>query len=261
MSKIRQYRNLSSFTDFGQVIQRTLSATKKVCPADRLHIVFDSYCELSVKKGERICRAADCGGEIDVITLSESVPIPKQVEKFWASGKNKQALQILARTVSLRDFKNVVVSGMVVNEEILQAMAQEDLGTAINVPELSNWQEEADNRLISHIAWSVERGCKRILVLSNDTDSIALILRYLPEFKCKGLCELWNEIGTGEHRRKIPLHTLHGKIGDALCRVIIKAHILTGNDEVSKIGTKHAALSCNPLMLTNFAETDTFREG
>ena len=138
MSKIRQYHNLSSFTDFGQVIQRTLSATKKVCPADRLHIVFDSYCELSVKEGERICRAADCGGEIDVITLSESVPIPKQVEKFWASGENKQALQILTRTVSLRGFKNVVMSGMVVNEKILQAMAQEDLGTAINVPELSN---------------------------------------------------------------------------------------------------------------------------
>ena len=145
MSKVRQYRNLSSFTDFGQVIQRTLSATKNVCLADRLHIVFDSYCELSVKEGERIRRAADCGGEIDVISLSESVPIPKQIEKFWASSKNKQALQVLARNVILRDFKNIVVSGMVVNEETLQAMAQEDLGSAINVPELSNWQEEADN--------------------------------------------------------------------------------------------------------------------
>ena len=29
---------------------------------------------------------------------------------------------------------------------------------------------------------------------------------------------------------------------------------------VSKVGTKHAALSCEPLMLTNFAETNTLSD-
>ena len=29
---------------------------------------------------------------------------------------------------------------------------------------------------------------------------------------------------------------------------------------VSKVGTKHAALSCEPLILTGFAETDTLSD-
>ena len=34
-------------------------------------------------------------------------------------------------------------------------------------------------------------------------------------------------------------------------------HALSGNDVVSKVGTEHAALTCNPFYLTNFAETDS----
>ena len=49
------------------------------------------------------------------------------------------------------------------------------------------------------------------------------------------------KVGTGEHKRKI----------------LVKAHVLSGNDVVTKVGTKHAALTCNPFSLTNFAETDS----
>ena len=37
----------------------------------------------------------------------------------------------------------------------------------------------------------------------------------------------------------------------------MKIHVFPGNDAVSKVGTKHAALTCNPLSLINFAETDS----
>ena len=37
----------------------------------------------------------------------------------------------------------------------------------------------------------------------------------------------------------------------------MKVHVLSDNDAVSKAGTKHAALTCNPFSLTNFAETDS----
>ena len=34
-----------------------------------------------------------------------------------------------------------------------------------------SWLEEADERLILHVAWSVEiRNCERVVVLSNDAD-------------------------------------------------------------------------------------------
>ena len=40
-----------------------------------------------------------------------------------------------------------------------------------------------------------------------------------------------------------------------------KAHILTGDDAISKIGTKHASLSCDPhRYLSDFAESHTLSE-
>ena len=39
--------------------------------------------------------------------------------------------------------------------------------------------------------------------------------------------------------------------------ILVKSHVRSGNDAVSKVGTKHAAPICNPLSLTNFAETDS----
>ena len=69
---------------------------------------------------------------------------------------------------------------------------------------------------------------------------------------------MWVEFGTGERR---PLHTLAEKLGEGLCKVIVKAHILTGDDAISKIGTKHASLSFDPEnYLADFAESDTLTD-
>ena len=39
--------------------------------------------------------------------------------------------------------------------------------------------------------------------------------------------------------------------------ILVKVHVFSGNDAVSKVGTKHAALTCNPFSLTNFAKTNS----
>jgi hypothetical protein len=259
MSKIRQYPNLSTFQNFGQAITLVLASAKNICQCECAHFVFDSYCELSVKEGERARRAEEAGGTIDVVSMAEAVPIPQQMEKFWASSKNKEGIQLLARNIALRELSDIVVSGMVVDDEVITAKYQEQPGSAVDVPNCSSWQEEADCRLISHIAWSVERGCERVVVLSNDTGIIALILRYIILIN-KGLKELWVEYGTGERRRKIPMHALHARLGADFCNIVIKTHVLSGDDAVSKVGTKHAALVCHPLSLINFAETDSLAE-
>ena len=97
--------------------------------------------------------------------------------------------------------------------------------------------------------------------MSNDTDTVILLLHYIRLLKDDGLNELWVQFGTGQKRRMIPLHVLHCKLGDQLCHVLIKAHILTGNDTVSKIGTKHAALVSKPAkFLSSFGENRTLSE-
>ena len=45
------------------------------------------------------------------------------------------------------------------------------------IPELLNWTEEADSRLVLHVEWAVRvKQCQRVVVLSNDTDTFALLL-------------------------------------------------------------------------------------
>ena len=59
----------------------------------------------------------------------------------------------------------------------------------------------------------------------------------------------------------ITLHALHIKLGEDLCHVLIKAHVLNGEDALSKIGTKHAALTCRPTRFPYFfGETHVLSE-
>ena len=116
-------------------IQVTLSAAKNICQPKLVHVVFDSYCELSVKEGERVRRAAKLGAHFEVVDISGSVPIPQQADNM-----------------ALRDFDNVVVSGMIENEKVQSAKAQVNRRSGKEVPELSKWQEEAYSINISHIA-------------------------------------------------------------------------------------------------------------
>ena len=98
-----------------------------------------------------------------------------------------------------------------------------------------------------------------VVVLFNDTmdtDYIVLILRCITTFINIELEEVWVEFG-GEHRPKITRHSLYASFGAAFCSILVKVHVLSGNAAVSKVGTKHAALTCNPFSLTNFANSLT----
>ena len=62
------------------------------------------------------------------------------------------------------------------------------------IPELLNWTEEADIRLVLHVEWAVRvKQCQRVVVLSNDTDTFALLLHYATYLQTQGLKELWQQ--------------------------------------------------------------------
>ena len=119
--------------------------------------------------------------------------------------------------------------------------------------ELDSNIEEADSRIIPHIEKAIMRGVQKVIVLSNDTDVFVLVLYYVHYFMEKGLVEIWMKYGTGEGERLIPMYILGNIIKPKLCKIILKAHILTGCDVTSKVGTKLAALNSEPeLYLESF---------
>ena len=65
------------------------------CPSVEItHIVDDSFRE----EGDRIRRAGE-NSAVELAVIDKSVPIPHQMDKFWASSINKKNLQLLARDV------------------------------------------------------------------------------------------------------------------------------------------------------------------
>ena len=74
--------------------------------------------------------------------------------------------------------------------------------------------------------------------------------------------EIWQQYGSGEKRRMLPLHQAISRLGTPLAKAMIKAHILTGDYCMSKVGTKHAAVTSDPVQIfnKNFGETNTLSE-
>ena len=84
--------------------------------------------------------------------------------------------------------------------------------------------------MVPHIAKAAENGVERVVVLSNDTDVVVLMLHYMNKFFSSWferiVAQVWYWF--------IPIHTLCIKIGNIQYSVL-KAHILTGCDVMSKV--------------------------
>ena len=138
----------------------------------------------------------------------------------------------------------MIVSSVVVDNEAIPAK-QQDTG----IEELTNYIEEADCGIISNAEWSVRvQHCKRVVVIPNDADTFALLLHYTPEFREKRMETIWQ--GYGLNCLILPLHALSDHLGVAKSKVVIKSHIITGQDCIIKIGTKHFALYIVTLFST-----------
>ena len=116
---------------------------------------------------------------------------------------------------------------------------------------------EADLTVILNIESSVKVNYKRLILLSNDTDVLIVVLHYMEYFTSIGLNELWMQFGTGKCTRFLPVHALLIQLGLQLCPIFIKCHVLTRTDNTRKTSTKSAALTSDPnKYFQNFGSDD-----
>ena len=188
--------------------------------SDCIHLVLDSYIEMSLKEGERTRRTDPTTG-INIVGMTRDTPIPQQLDKFWSSQENKQNLQLLVRDTVCNGHNantTIIASSVVSDDEVLPAKAN---GGA-EIPELLNCTEEADSRLVLHVELAVRvKQCQRVVVLSNDTDTFVLVLHYAPYLQTQELKELWQQYGTGKKRRMLPLHQAVSQLGAPLAMTVI----------------------------------------
>ena len=259
MSIIRRYptSKLKTFSDLFKISTFSILNEKNV---EEIDFVYDSYLEDSIKECERIRRRSSCE-TLEFVNLSIDSPLPVQMNRFWASGHNKQAIQEISRiffkNLSRKSPCRIVLSGYVDDSEGVKPCVELCEGNEQACPDLDSEIEEADSRIIPHVEKAARRGVQRVVVHSNDTDVVVYLLYYIHHYINLGIEELWIKYGTGDKTRYIPLHKLGHSLGPEMSQIILKTHILTGCDVTSKIGTKIAALNSEPeKYLKEFGERE-----
>ena len=126
--------------------------------------------------------------------LLESSP-PVEVDRFWASSKSKEELQILSREFfqEKTQEKNhtAVLSGYATDGGGMQECVMLKAGIITPVENLKSSVEEADTRLIQHLIEAAKYKSEKVIVMSNDTDVVVYCFTYEKRCLFYGCKELW----------------------------------------------------------------------
>ena len=210
--------------------------------------MFDSYEEKSLKDATRQLRSSQL---LNICKIQGNTPLPHQMDKFWSSSKNKESFQMYVREeftlMAQEKHHHLILSGMLVNGIQVPAIHIAAMGERRLIDQLMCNIEEADQRLIKHIFWSLKKEKKTtFIVKSKDTDVMVLLIHYLSKFIKAGMKKLWQQTGVGNNKRFVPVHHLYTRIPKPLREVLLACYIGTGCDYLSKVGTKLGALSAFP---------------
>ena len=115
----------------------------------------------------------------------------------------------------------MVLSGYVSDANGIESGILIKHGVEFEKEELKSSLDEADYRIIQHIANARKNGYKRIVVAANDIDVVGYALSYFVSFDIE---EVWIRFGTGKRTRNIPIHLIFKELGTDISRVSIKAH-------------------------------------
>ena len=67
---------------------------------------------------------------------------------------------------------------------------------------------------------------QRVVLLSNDTDSFALLVHYAQYLQTLGVKDIWQQYGTGENRHMLPLHQTVSQFGAPFAKTVIRGHYI-----------------------------------
>ena len=206
MSAIRKFP-LNKFSCIKDALECLWSMTTKAGEVNQVDIVFDSYVENSIKESTRASRSNAVEPVEYVNILLESSP-PGEVDRFWASSKNKEKLQILSREFfqEKTQEKNhtIVLSGYATNGGGMQDCAMLKAGIITPVENLKSSAEEADVRLMQHLIEAAIYKSEKVIVMSNDTDVVVYCLTCEKRCRFYGCKELWVRFGAGEKQEIFP---------------------------------------------------------
>ena len=191
---------------FSQVADTILNvALHKGVHCSRVDVVFDTYCETSIKNAERCNRASTSGTQWKGIVPGHNI---LQWKKFLSNSENKTSLIIflieqwkLAQNQAKLQGKALYVTCGETCYKLTKDVWEE-------IEPLSSTQEEADTRLLLHARHASDDGYNSIIINAEDTDVMILCLGFSMQISCP----LYQKCGTENRTRYIDI----GKLANSL---------------------------------------------
>ncbi|XP_063543982.1 uncharacterized protein LOC134754187 isoform X2 [Cydia strobilella] len=194
---------------------------REFATVSRIDLVWDRYDNESLKNTTREKRGT---GQRTRVTLNTK--IPKGWSNFLRDSTNKEELFHLltsqCHTAKYASNKELYVT----DGEVVLSNSSRDKQKL----EPCN-HEEADTRMMVHVADAVAQGHTKIMLRTVDTDVVVLAvacISQLPELQ-----ELWVHIGTGKNHQFLSCHAIAASLGPERTEVLPFFHAFSGCDTVS----------------------------
>ena len=101
-------------------------------------------------------------------------------------------------------------------------------------PNPINIHDEADNRIVTHINDSIEKGYNSVLVRTGDSDVLVILLSFMEYFLTKQPSFIMHvEIKTSGKRRVFNLYQCYTSLGTHICNAFPFFHCFTGADSTN----------------------------
>ncbi|KAE8745985.1 hypothetical protein FOCC_FOCC007347 [Frankliniella occidentalis] len=216
--------------------------------ARRIDLVFDTYNALSIKEGTRAGRGTGVRRRVQGTTA-----LPRNWQDFLRNPENKTELFRFLAWSALAE-KNLNCAVNMGDTMLVSADVPSHLGGVSCAH-----QDEADGRLILHVADMVTHGARKVKIRTVDSDVLVLAVSFYGQLQQAGLSELWVEIGTGPRHRYIAAHAIAVHLGDQQATALRGFHAFSGCDTVSAFVGK-GKKSCWKTWNSNLQTTPAFFE-
>ena len=196
---------------------------KQLQQVSRVDIAWDQYIQNSLKSQARSNRGKGIRRRVE-----ESANLPQNWSQFLRDDANKTELFLFL----VKHIKYLVTRKQIIttNGSDVVCIPPQDISNLAP----SN-HEEADTRMVLHLADAAKNGYNKILLRTIDTDVVVLSVAAFAKLEIQ---ELWIAFGTGKNFRYIPIHEIAASLDPAKSQALPIFHAYTGCDTVSSFATK-----------------------
>ena len=242
------FGGLSSFVL--DCVRRKAESVKATC----VHLVWDTYPDVSIKSGEQSRRQAALGTSVFHLSGDgQKQKVPRNFAQFLSNGKNKNSLigflfncwksdvskmggitLFFAHAKVCHKLKHENLGGSTDSDELSSLCTHDMAGrnTSVTVvPELACDHQEADTRMLLHTAHAA-RTSSSVTIFSPDTDVFLLALSCVHSLESTALYVLASQ-GT-----VYDMNTVKDSFTEKECNALLGLHSFSGCDSVSSFRNK-----------------------